>query len=910
MIQNYRISILVALLLFVAAASLNACGRGSAPAQPAPIGDRSTSFVLTVDSQSTLIDGAKATGFTLDEQRDGDEVTVLVKAHGAVGLKAAYFTLSYDRDNYTPLSAEQLDGLGGPAKSLHIAVLNDPGTIHFGEVLKNWDKAEGYSGELQLAKLTLATNQPGNAVGAVAKQVSTPPLTDASAVGLVVAGFTHFGWLYANQGDYNQDGLVGIEDLTPLGLHFGESGLFLIDSVQAIVDGNKDGEINISDITPIGLNFGASTLGGYNIYASTDIHDYPTSNSATSLIAPLDSIALADSTGDRTAVRRLFSKDITPPAATFYAWVRPVDESGTEGTPSDMKFVDAAGPPALSLVDPALAGGGTLPDPYVVDATVDYQIELNHATLGDITDAVGVSYTVEPLDPGHSAGSVNPSARQLQIEDAFTGMFSLSAKFNGIDATPVLYFRVLNPGNAPPTAFFMADPTSGAAPLDVTADASGSSDTDGVIILYEWDFDGDGTWDLQNTLYDSAFADFSYPAGGRMNLTLRVTDDNGATDTTSFPIDVEGWEKILIDDRDGAGTDPSLALIDGNPAIAYGDTGGNINYVRATDSTGDTWGGALALSNVFSASEITMMEVDGGPGIAYRRTQVGDNGIHYAWSPVPSGAGWNRETISTGANDHSPSLQVVGGYPAIAYVWDSAAPDLPYTLSYIRSSEVSGTGSGSWDSFPSLIFTANYMVLDKQSLVLTQDKPSIFFLDNDDELSQFWKVRYVIADDVAATGWGFPAPLYNGDPTHPAHYLAVTTIVERGNIAWRADDPGVCSFRRCSNLDGTGWLSIFEIPDGLSNDTRGFFLDIANVAGFPAICHYDKANKTLRYANSLNVDGSLWDASVVANVGEWDTGLTDNNFYVSLAANAGKPMMAYYDANDFHLYFSKYYEIP
>jgi len=231
-------------------------------------------------------------------------------------------------------------------------------------------------------------------------------------------------------------------------------------------------------------------------------------------------------------------------------------------------------------------------------------------------------------------------------------------------------------------------------------------------------------------------------------------------------------------------------------------------------------------------------------------------------------------------------------------------------LSYIRSSQASGTGAGAWDAFPSLIFSAEYMVLDKQSLVLTEGKPSIFFLDNDDEFGDFWKVRNVIADDVAATGWGPKTPIYNGDATHPAHFLAVTTIVGRGNIAWRRDAPGELNFRRCTNLDGTGWQSVLQIPDGLSNDTRGFFVDIANVAGFAAICHFDASNQELRYAKAQDVDGGTWSGSVVANVGNWDTGLTENNYYVSLAANAGKPMIAYYDANDFHLYFSKFYEIP
>ena len=40
--------------------------------------------------------------------------------------------------------------------------------------------------------------------------------------------------------------------------------------------------------------------------------------------------------------------------------------------------------------------------------------------------------------------------------------------------------------NAPPAASFTATPTSGEAPLAVSFDGSGSSDSDGSIVTYSW----------------------------------------------------------------------------------------------------------------------------------------------------------------------------------------------------------------------------------------------------------------------------------------------------------------------------------------------------------------------------------------------------------------------------------------
>src|SRR6185436_11796140 len=46
------------------------------------------------------------------------------------------------------------------------------------------------------------------------------------------------GWFPINKGDYNQDGVVTISDLTPLGAHFQESsggGSFPFLSIQAVI---------------------------------------------------------------------------------------------------------------------------------------------------------------------------------------------------------------------------------------------------------------------------------------------------------------------------------------------------------------------------------------------------------------------------------------------------------------------------------------------------------------------------------------------------------------------------------------------------------------------------------------------------------------------------------------------------
>lgn len=108
--------------------------------------------------------------------------------------------------------------------------------------------------------------------------------------------------------------------------------------------------------------------------------------------------------------------------------------------------------------------------------------------------------------------------------------------------------------NQKPTAVIAADPAQGAAPLKVSFDASQSSDPDGSITGYSWDF-GDGTTG------SGATVQHTYATSGDFTASLVVTDDKGATASTSkqirsgnqLPLEVgevsidQQWVKVLFD---------------------------------------------------------------------------------------------------------------------------------------------------------------------------------------------------------------------------------------------------------------------------------------------------------------------------------------------------------------------------
>ena len=75
------------------------------------------------------------------------------------------------------------------------------------------------------------------------------------------------------------------------------------------------------------------------------------------------------------------------------------------------------------------------------------------------------------------------------------------------------------------------------APLVVNFDGSGSYDTDGTIVTFDWDFDTDGTYDLLDA---GSTTSHTYSEMGSFTATVRVTDNGGLSDTDSATIQVLG----------------------------------------------------------------------------------------------------------------------------------------------------------------------------------------------------------------------------------------------------------------------------------------------------------------------------------------------------------------------------------
>lgn len=106
---------------------------------------------------------------------------------------------------------------------------------------------------------------------------------------------------------------------------------------------------------------------------------------------------------------------------------------------------------------------------------------------------------------------------------------SLSASLPAQSVT--LFVIPAGTGNQPPAAQVSASPASGVAPLTVNFSGSGSTDPDGSIVSYAWNF-GDSTTGSGETI------SHIYSTPGTYAATLTVTDNQSATNSQSVTITV------------------------------------------------------------------------------------------------------------------------------------------------------------------------------------------------------------------------------------------------------------------------------------------------------------------------------------------------------------------------------------
>lgn len=228
----------------------------------------------------------------------------------------------------------------------------------------------------------------------------------------------------------------------------------------------------------------------------------------------------------------------------------------------------------------------------------------------------------------------------LQIDEDGDGVFEQT-----IQADNTLQPPVANAG----------DSYEGNEGSPVAFDASDSDDSDGEITLYEWDFDGDGTYDAEST---SPIIEYTWGDDYQEEITLRVTDDEGLTAIDTTEVTVKNVAPIVLSltvetlphlnqeiwtgdtlNFSGQFTDPGW--LDTHTAIwDFGDgtsqTGILTEENEPPDATGQVTGSHIYHDEGTYVVALTVTDDDGG---------VGTDSLEVTVEPIPATIDCDPDTL-------------------------------------------------------------------------------------------------------------------------------------------------------------------------------------------------------------------------------------------------------------------------
>jgi hypothetical protein len=764
---------------------------GQAPAAAAEQG-----FQLRALDDPMLAQDPGALSLKLLSGRGG--VAVQVSTTGAAGLRAVYIELAYDATRYAAESIEP-GLLGGQGETLQLSLLDAPGVARYGEVLIHPQAHSGFSGDGVLATLHFQLRRVGEAAAAPLHAASSAPGNDACrAILSWDAGAQNLDWDYYNQGDYNQDGAVGLTDLTPLGIHFGETGPFSVHDAISVVDGNGDQAIGLPDVTPIGINYRRNAAGGYQVFEALDTSLYP-ANEEPSMLGALSATGFNAHIGNPAQDRLHYQANVPAPVPQSYYWVRPVDSQGNEGTPSTIAGGPPAALPTLSLTDPPALGNGTSGNPYVAAPNAIFHLKLVDPVDGDVTLSPNTEYFVASPE----MADLDQAAATITIGDYYVGVFMVQASYQHVLAN-ALY---INP-----------------------------------VTTYTWgDMDIDqGTPTSSNVGKHCSLADI----GGQPGVAY-YDETAGALRYAYFTLlPMPTWHASVVDNAGVVGLNCTLMDLGGKAAICYFDqTHVTLKFAYANTATPSgpaDWAVHTVLPSAY-ASETDMHLSEGTVAIVINDALLDKLLYIRTYEAVPvATTDWVLHAVAGSGDSAAPSLEIVNGVPAIAY-YDASSMDLRYC--YGKS--VEPHDSGEWVSMA--VDSADAVGVSPQLYAMDGIVPVIAYYDWTHGDLKFAQAKNMAP--LSAADWTLTYVCQS--PDFVGNRLSLDGVNGHLCIAFQDYTDGSIWFARNKTPWPRGpqdWQVYLEH----AGPNLGDYLSIAElfgpINGVPGIAYYDSAAGDLRFA--------------------------------------------------------------
>lgn len=194
-----------------------------------------------------------------------------------------------------------------------------------------------------------------------------------------------------------------------------------------------------------------------------------------------------------------------------------------------LAITDATG--NIALTTATITAEQAISQPTPPTAVISSSSATGEAPLSVTFDASGstasnatlVSYNWDFGDGSQGTGKT--ATHTFTIAGTYNAQIRVtdSSGLTDTESTPVIV-TAATIINQKPSASFTATPTQGSSPLTVSFDASASTDTDGTIASFSWNF-GDGSTGSGKTVQHT------YTTAATYSAILQVTDDKGATST-------------------------------------------------------------------------------------------------------------------------------------------------------------------------------------------------------------------------------------------------------------------------------------------------------------------------------------------------------------------------------------------
>ncbi|MCB1221604.1 MAG: PKD domain-containing protein [Planctomycetales bacterium] len=275
------------------------------------------------------------------------------------------------------------------------------------------------------------------------------------------------------------------------------------------------------------------------------------------------------------------------------------------------------------------------------------------------------------------------------------GSYDASLTVIGAEGNQKFDFTLEVKLNQPPAAYLF-DPNNGKAiaPYECTLDAT-SGDSDGWIVLYEFDWENDGIYDLVTT---EPVVQHTYTELGTVTAKVRVMDDAGLYDTATEQITIEPdnfapYPTITATPPSG----PAPLDVEFDSAGSYDQDGFLIYYEWdfENDGTIDAEGDSLTTTDhVYPAdgtytAMLRVTDNEGATGEITTEVAVG----------LPLIGGWTSHAIRTwtdGTNSRRINATLVGGNPAVSVTTNNTG------MEYVSSGVAVPDDSSDWSVMTAL----------------------------------------------------------------------------------------------------------------------------------------------------------------------------------------------------------------